>query len=192
MQAEAACSCFGDDGAERMAPYLDGVVLHRRRCSRSPPDKFGPAISSSRDGAPGLYSGGPHDRTPLVPPTWMVSPGVTRGRRSEGGDRQQPARLRRALLPVGPVADAALLLARVLPDRQAALTPPPRWAMLRAPLSYYFLRAGVENLVPRRSPGAFAERQYGCRWPRHRASELRRARSSGSLRSRAPGGARSR
>ena len=73
----------------------------------------------------------------------MVSPGVTRGRRSEGGDRQQPARLRRALLPVGPVADAALLLARVLPDRQAALTPPPRWAMLRAPLSYYFLRAGV-------------------------------------------------
>ena len=61
----------------------------------------------------------------------------------KGGDRQQPARLRRALLPVGPLADAALLLARVLPDRQAPLTRPPRRAMLRAPLSYHFLRAGV-------------------------------------------------
>ena len=61
----------------------------------------------------------------------------------KGGDRQQPARLRRALLPVGTLADADLLLARVLPGREATLTRPPRRAMLRAPLSYHFLRAGV-------------------------------------------------
>jgi len=61
----------------------------------------------------------------------------------KGGDRQQPARLRRALLPVGPLAEAQLLLDRVLPDRRAALTRPPRRAMLRAPLSYHFLQAGV-------------------------------------------------
>jgi len=61
----------------------------------------------------------------------------------KGGDRQQPARLRRALLPVGPLTDAQLLLDRVLPDRGAVLSRPPRRAMLRAPLSYHFLRAGV-------------------------------------------------
>ncbi len=63
----------------------------------------------------------------------------------KGGDRQQPARVRRALLPVGPLADAQLLLDRVLPDRRAALTRPPRRAMIRAPLSYHFLQAGVGN-----------------------------------------------
>jgi putative membrane protein len=61
----------------------------------------------------------------------------------KGGDRQQPARLRRALLPVGSLAEAQLLLDRVLPDRRAVLSRPPRRAMLRAPLSYHFLRAGV-------------------------------------------------
>lgn len=61
----------------------------------------------------------------------------------KGGKHQQPARLRRALFPVGPLADAALLLARVLPDHRAALTPPPPRARIRAPLSYHFLRAGV-------------------------------------------------
>jgi putative membrane protein len=60
----------------------------------------------------------------------------------KGGDRQ-PARVRRALLPVGSLTDAQLLLDRVLPDRRAALTRPPRRAMFRAPLSYHFLRAGV-------------------------------------------------
>ena len=58
----------------------------------------------------------------------------------KGGDRQQPARVRRALLPVGPLAEAQLLLDRVLPDRRAVLTRPPRRAMFRAPLSYHFLQ----------------------------------------------------
>ena len=61
----------------------------------------------------------------------------------KGGKRQSPARMRRALLPVGPLADAELLLATVLPDRQAVLTAPPRRAMVRAPLSYHFLGAGI-------------------------------------------------
>ncbi|MGA3354441.1 MAG: PH domain-containing protein [Acidimicrobiales bacterium] len=61
----------------------------------------------------------------------------------KGGDHQQPARLRRALFPVGPLADAYVLLDRVLPARQAALSKPPRRAMLRAPLSYHFLKSGV-------------------------------------------------
>jgi putative membrane protein len=61
----------------------------------------------------------------------------------KGGDRQQPARVRRALLPVGPLSDAALLLSRVLPEREATLTRPPRRAMIRAPLSYHFLQAGI-------------------------------------------------
>ena len=61
----------------------------------------------------------------------------------KGGDRQQPARLRRALFPVGSLADAQLLLDRVLPERTATLARPPRRAMLRAPFSYHFLEAGV-------------------------------------------------
>ena len=63
----------------------------------------------------------------------------------KGGDRQQPARMRRALLPVGSLAEAQLLLDRVLPDRQATLSRPPRRAVIRAPLSYHFLAAGVGN-----------------------------------------------
>ena len=61
----------------------------------------------------------------------------------KSGDREQPARLRRALLPVGTLAEAALLLARVLPERGALLSRPPRRAILRAPFSYHFLQAGV-------------------------------------------------
>ena len=61
----------------------------------------------------------------------------------KGGNRHQSGSLRRALLPVGSLTDAELLLGRVLPDRRAELTRPPRRAMLRAPLSYHFLRAGV-------------------------------------------------
>ena len=61
----------------------------------------------------------------------------------KGGDRQQPARIRRALLPVGSLEEAQLLLDRVLPDRRATLHRPPRRAMVRAPFSYHFLMAGV-------------------------------------------------
>jgi putative membrane protein len=61
----------------------------------------------------------------------------------KGGRLQQPARLRRALLPVGSLAECAALLERILPDRRAAITPPPRRAMVRAPLRYHFLQAGI-------------------------------------------------
>ena len=61
----------------------------------------------------------------------------------KGGKHQQPARLRRALLPVGPLADAMFLVGRVLPAHSAALTAPPARARVRAPLSYHFLQAGV-------------------------------------------------
>ena len=60
----------------------------------------------------------------------------------KGGKHQQPARLRRALFPVGPLADAQLLLDRVLPDRRRAHRAATR-ARVRAPLSYHFLQAGV-------------------------------------------------
>jgi putative membrane protein len=59
------------------------------------------------------------------------------------GDHQQPASLRHALLPVGSLAEARWLLSRVLPGHEAVLTQPPRRAVIRAPFSYHFLRAGV-------------------------------------------------
>jgi putative membrane protein len=51
-------------------------------------------------------------------------------------------KVQRALLPVGSAADAEHLLARILPQYRVPLTPPPRRAWLRAPLSYHFLAIG--------------------------------------------------
>jgi putative membrane protein len=84
----------------------------------------------------------------MVEPLWFRSFGWCRlelhlAGGVKGGDHEQPARLRHALLPVGSLAEADWLLSRVLPDREAVLTRPPRRAAIRAPLSYHFLRAGL-------------------------------------------------
>jgi putative membrane protein len=58
------------------------------------------------------------------------------------GHGQPRAAIRRALLPVGSREQAEWLLGRIVADHQVPLTPPPRRAMVRAPLSYHFLAAG--------------------------------------------------
>jgi len=65
-------------------------------------------------------------------------------RRSDEGGRQ----LASVLLPVGTRTEAAWLLSRALPRAGTALgsgTPPPRRALLRAPLSYHYLRVWLDN-----------------------------------------------
>jgi len=58
------------------------------------------------------------------------------------GRNQPRGAIRRALLPVGTMAEAEWLLGRILPEHEVRLTPPPRRAAWRAPLSYHFLGAG--------------------------------------------------
>ncbi len=62
---------------------------------------------------------------------------------SVGHERNQPrAAIRRALLPVGDRSQTEWLLGRVVAEHEVSLTPPPRRAVVRAPLSYHFLAAG--------------------------------------------------
>jgi putative membrane protein len=53
----------------------------------------------------------------------------------------------KALLPVGQTATAAWLLSSLVGLETFALTPPPRRAFWKAPLSYHFLRSGTNSMV---------------------------------------------
>jgi putative membrane protein len=55
--------------------------------------------------------------------------------------------VRKALLPVGGPDEAARLLRIALPGASPALTPPPRRARWKAPLSYHFLAAGHDGTL---------------------------------------------
>jgi putative membrane protein len=52
---------------------------------------------------------------------------------------------RKALLPVGDRRDSRHLVDRLMGPRDPAMTPPPRRAHLKAPLSYHFLSAGHDE-----------------------------------------------
>jgi putative membrane protein len=83
----------------------------------------------------------------MLEPLWWRSLGWCRLELHLAGGvakgRNQPrAAIRRALLPVGTRAEAEMLLGRILADHAITVTPPPRRAMWRAPLSYHFLAAG--------------------------------------------------
>jgi putative membrane protein len=69
-----------------------------------------------------------------------IAGATRRNQRSEG-----TAVVRKALLPVGSQQDTWHLIARLLGGPDPARTPPPRRAMLKAPLSFHFLSAGHDE-----------------------------------------------
>jgi len=69
-----------------------------------------------------------------------VAGATARNQRGEG-----TSVVRKALLPVGSVSDARLLLGRLLGAPDPPRTGPPRRARLKAPLSFHFLSAGHDH-----------------------------------------------
>ena len=64
------------------------------------------------------------------------------GKQRSKGESQAERRPLRAVLPVGSRALAEELLERIVPDRPAAQTPPPRRVLLKSPLRYRMLAWG--------------------------------------------------
>jgi putative membrane protein len=64
-----------------------------------------------------------------------------------GHEGEGTGAVRKALLPVGGPGDARRLLHIALPAALPALTPPPRRARWKAPLSYHFLAAGHDETL---------------------------------------------
>ena len=173
------------DRHPRLAPFQPGIPADRRRQRRRPAGALGADRPERGDDQARPGPGGADGRAAALAAARLVPPRGRRGRATavEGrgaGAARPPA----DGAAVGSRAVVEELLDRLVPDRPAIDSRPPRRARWKSPLRYRMLGWGGRRPASGRRAGVCAASPAGCRSRRRRASARCRARCSGGFASR--------